>query len=332
MDLQRTAINQSSSKTEDLIRAIVGRKLIAITGAGFSRIVSGDPTIDGHKIASWDGLLRHGYHYCITNNLHRGESTRAINVQFEEGHTPDLIGAAQTILGWLDREPGKHRRKWLESSLGRLKLQSPELVEALKTISPVLATLNYEDLIEQGTSYPSVDWRQYDVIARVIRRELEPHVIHLHGFWKEPESIVADHYSYRDLCKNIPAQNFMTELFVYHRLLFVGCRGTFEDPNFSGVINYICTNYPDCTHKHYVLCQSCDLPVFKKLLKGTKMLEPLSYGNKYDDLLEFLQRLGKQSGATVGETARALPLTDARMTDPSLRFKKAGDIWRILNQ
>ncbi len=321
--------SKTNRQTEELLQAIRERRLVVLTGAGFSRFASGDPTIDGHKVASWEGLLRHGYEYCVRNNLHRAESTRVIELQLQEKGTPHLIGAAQTILSWLDRGPGNHRHKWLDCSIGKLNLIRPELVEALRTISPVLVTLNYEDLLEQGTHYPAVNWRQYDLIARVIRREVEPHIIHLHGFWKDPESLVADHYSYRDLCKNIPAQNFMTDLFVYHRMLFVGCRGTFEDPNFTGVIKYISENYRDCSHRHYVLCRDAEISDFNSLLEPTNILEPLEYGNSYEDLLGFLQRLGRDAGVMIEEEARTLPLMDSRRYDSSLRFKRPAEIWKM---
>jgi hypothetical protein len=179
----------AASDPDELLQSIRSRKLIVVTGTGFSRFASGDPSINGHQVASWPGLLKHGFEYCVNNGLHGNDSISDVKVQLEEHRTRQLISAGQTILDWLDN----HRQNWLNTSIGQLRLKRPELVRALKLLSPrVLITLNYDDLIEQGTEYPSLDWTQHNVIAGVLREEACPHVIHLHGYWKKAENVVAE--------------------------------------------------------------------------------------------------------------------------------------------
>jgi len=64
------AMNQSSATVtspdpDELLQSIRNRKLIVVTGTGFLRFASGDPLINGHQVASWTGLLGHGFEYCI---------------------------------------------------------------------------------------------------------------------------------------------------------------------------------------------------------------------------------------------------------------------------
>src|SRR5581483_9105586 len=174
------------------------------------------------------------------NGLHGSGSTRDVRVQLDEKQTRQLIGAAQTIFDWLGQGPSGHRQKWLNSSIGRLELKDRALVRALRLLSPrVLLKLNYDDLLEQGTNYPALDWTDHDLISSVLRHDAPPHVIHLHGYWKKAENVIFDFFSYRDRIKDLAGRGMMHQLFIYRRLLFVGCRGTFEDPHFKQVMSDI---------------------------------------------------------------------------------------------
>lgn len=321
--------NNNSPERDDLLRSIRNRKLVAITGVGFDRIASGDLAVNGHKIASWDGLLAHGYEYCKHNGLHGTEKTEVIDLQLRQKGTHDLIGAGQTILRWLDNSPGNHKYIWLESSVGKLQLIRPELVATLRVISPILATLNYGTLLEQGTGCASLHWKQYDLIARVFRQEVPPHVLHLHGLWTEPASLVLDYSSYHDVAMDLPAQGLMQNLFLYHRMLFVGCKGTFEDPNFHKITNHFSQNYRDCSHCHYVLCRNAETEEFQRLLQPTKMIKSIAYGDNYDDLPAFLHQLATEAGCIVTNGPSANQIIKPREIEASLNYKKPFDIWRM---
>jgi hypothetical protein len=118
---------------DELLQSIRSRNLIAVTGTGFSCLASGDPLINGHYIATWSGLLEHGFQYCVANKLNGSDSTRDVRVQLDEKQTRQLIGAAQTILGWLGDGPPNHRQKWLNDSIGQLVLKRPDLVQTARS-------------------------------------------------------------------------------------------------------------------------------------------------------------------------------------------------------
>jgi hypothetical protein len=313
-----------SAQPDELLQSILSRKLITITGTGFSRFASGDPSINGHQVASWPGLLRHGFEYCINNGLHGSDSINDVKVQLEEHQTRQLVSAGQTILDWLNNQ----RQNWLNVSIGQLRLKHPELVRVLKLLSPhVLITLNYDDLIEQGTGYPFLDWTQHDAIAAVLREEACPHVIHLHGHWKKAQNVVADFFAYRDITKDRATRALMHDLFVYHRLLFVGCRGTFEDPHFKDVIRDVSELGRDYSHCHYVLCRKSELDDIQGLLRST-MLRPLIYGESYEDLTPFLEGLGRDAGVDLENNAVAGSAVGVLRQKPSLNFQRASEIWK----
>jgi hypothetical protein len=320
--------NIETKDPDELLQSIRTRNLIAVTGTGFSCLASENPSIDNHQVATWPGLLEHGFQYCIANGLQGAGSTRDVRVQLAEKQTRQLIGAASTILGWLGEGASSHRQKWLNSSIGRLQLKDRGLVRALKLLSPgVLLTLNYDDLLEQGTQYPALDWTEHDLIAAVLRNDASPHVIHLHGYWKKAENVIADFFSYRDITKDPSARGLMHQLFIYHRLLFVGCRGTFEDPHFKQVMNDISQAGVGYSHNHYVLCRNCDLDEVRTLLAATGMFRPLVYGASYQELTPFLDRLARNAGIELEDDAlSSLAIGTPRQKRP-LRFRRAGEVW-----
>ena len=163
----------------------------------------------------------------------------------------------------------------------------------------------------------------------MLRQDREPHVIHLHGLWTNPQSVVADFFSYRDIAKDRPTRGLMSNLFVFHRLLFVGCRGTFEDPHFTSVIRQISEDFDVGTHQHCVLCRDGDVTDLKALTAQSPMLQPLAYGATHDDLHEFLENLVRDSNTLLEEKARATPMREDRRRQPSLRVRKAADIWNL---
>jgi hypothetical protein len=318
-----------SEYPDELVHSIRRRNVIVITGTGFSCLASGNPLIDGQHVATWPGLLEHGLQYCVANGLHGASSTRDVRVQLDEKETRQLIGAAQTILGWLGKGPGSHRQKWLNESVGRLELTDGRLVRALQLLSPnVLLTLNYDDLLEQGTQYPSLDSKDHNAIAAVLRKDADAHVIHLHGHWKEGDNVVADFFAYRDLIKNEASRHLMQELFIYRRLLFVGCRGTFEDPHFEGAMNDLLKAGVAYTHTHYVLCLEKDVDDMQRVLRKSNLFRPLPYGDSYDDLVPFLDGLAKDANVELEDVAVSNSAIGMSRQKPVLRYRRASDVWR----
>jgi hypothetical protein len=63
----------------------------------------------------------------------------------------------------------------------------------------VLATLNYDSLIEQASGRKSVTWLREDKVQEILRREITDGVLHLHGWFDEPESVVLGSMSYQQV-------------------------------------------------------------------------------------------------------------------------------------
>ena len=54
-----------------------------IAGTGVSIEACGNQEIEGHSVASWAGLLRHGLEYCKTRKLVDEKGVKVLNAQIE---------------------------------------------------------------------------------------------------------------------------------------------------------------------------------------------------------------------------------------------------------
>src|SRR5260370_41814902 len=95
--------------------------------------------------------------------------------------------------------------RWVADSVGRLRVAVPSLIDALAGLGVPLATTNYDSLVEQVTSLPPVTWRDGARIQEVLRGDRRG-VLHLHGYFDEPESVVLGIRSYEAALGDAAAQ------------------------------------------------------------------------------------------------------------------------------
>ena len=165
-------------------------RVVIIAGTGVSIAGCGGQKIEGHLVASWPGLLQHGLEYCRTLGAADNEDAELLGNQIKSNKTNFLISAAEDISQRLQsRSPGVFRG-WLKNTVGALVLEHREILDALTALPGVLATLNYDSLIEQASGRKSVTWLREDKVQEILRREITDGVLHLHGWFDEPESVV----------------------------------------------------------------------------------------------------------------------------------------------
>ena len=160
------------------------------------------------------------------------------------------------------------------------------MIEAIAALGVPIATTNYDSLIEQVTEWPSITWREGNEVERVLRGESQA-VIHLHGYWKDSDSVVLGHRSYDEVVRDPNAQAQLRAIFATRTVLLVGFGAGLDDPNFGPLIAWIREAF-----------QGSEKPRFRLKLQsdpGDPRAEypivPLDYGAKHDDLAPFLRSL-----------------------------------------
>ena len=269
-------------------------KLVIIAGTGVSITACRDQLVDGHKVAGWDGLLLHGVDYCqnVEHVLTAGEA-EVLRMQIKQG-TPDfLAGAAELVTSRLSRKAPASYRRWLKDTVGKLELDEPEILRVLGAFPGVLATLNYDPLFEKALVRQPVTWLDVDKdkLEEVLRGICKDAVLHLHGYYEVPESVVLGLRSYEKVASGPHTLSVLRLLTMDRTLMFVGCRGTVTDPNFSRLVEWAQEARAHATHRHFVLCRDGEAEAMRVELRSAPWLDVVPYGKDFEHLVPFLKSL-----------------------------------------
>jgi hypothetical protein len=90
-------VMEPSTQFNKLRASIVSGQAMFITGTGVSVAACGDQEVDGHKVASWMGLLEHGAYYFKTIGAADDKAIERLIENIRSGETDFMIGAAETI-------------------------------------------------------------------------------------------------------------------------------------------------------------------------------------------------------------------------------------------
>lgn len=239
----------------DLREQLVRRQVVVVVGAGMSVATTG-----GAPTASWLGLLHDGVARCeavVGHGLPAGWGDR-VRAQIDSGDVEEMLSAAENITHRLGGPSGGEYGRWLRDSVGSLTVTNPEVIHALAELGAPIATTNYDSLIEQVTDLPAVTWRQGALVERVVRRD-DPGVIHLHGHWQEPASVVLGIRSYEAVLADEHAQAVQRALTMLQSLLFIGFGAGLADPNFGALRAWLSRVLHGSQYRHFRLGRDGEL-------------------------------------------------------------------------
>ncbi|MBB4238599.1 SIR2 family protein [Rhizobium esperanzae] len=153
-----------------------------------------------------------------------------------------------------------------------------------------ICTLNYDTLAEQVTGKRSFLLERKNDLASFVT-ESSPAIMHLHGCWEEPSSCILGIRDYQKAIGSDVRDLFQRHMGAFNNLLFIGCGDTFEDPNFSNLIGWLRTNLSDVGARHFALVSSTEALMRDTDPRWRDFVDPLSYGDHYSDLPDFLIKL-----------------------------------------
>ena len=279
---------QRLAREQRLLQLLADRvHFVAIIGAGVSIGAT-----NRAECAAWTGLLHHGVQRCEHLRLITPEMAQVLCRQIDSGDLDFLLAAAETIAAKLGAPKGGEYRRWLRESVGALTAERREVLEALRDLHVALATTNYDGLIEEVTGLPPVTWMDGARVERVLPRSDEPGVLHLHGYWREPESVILGIRSYEQVLGHEPAQNIQHTLATVKTLLFVGCGEGLHDPNFGKLIAWTSRVFAKSEYRRYRLALESEREELQKQHPPEQRLFVISYGQQHSDLAPFLRSLG----------------------------------------
>ena len=268
----------------DELRALIQRKkVIAVVGSGVSMATC-------EAAPEWKSLIESGLDECQRLGASDAWCQVVTSQLAMEGETDMFLSAAESVHGKLNEDGGGSLRAWLEGAFQSLTPEKPAAIKALHRLGVPIITTNYDGLIESVTGLGSFTRNDRTEVSRFLMGQ-ERGVFHLHGHWKQPESVVLGLRSYDAVVADIASQEAMKAL--THCLLFIGCGDPgLSDPNFSRFLSWlrISDTRSGDSRRHFRLVLQGD-----KMKRPLGRLFPLIYGDDYGALPEFLERLAPSS-------------------------------------
>ncbi len=308
-------MDNRATQIQMLKRDIAGGRLVSVVGTGVSVAATRNQEADGCKIATWPGLLLHGVKHCRARGLADDGDVELLNMQIDTGRIDYMIQAADTITKKLKSADIGVFRGWLkDNTVGRLRIAEHSVIDAVVGLPGVITTLNYDHLLEDASRRGTITWRQPDEVQDVLLGINADAVLHLHGSYRDPESVVLGSGTYAAVRDDAHAQTVLRLFTLDRTLLFIGCGDTVHDPNFTRLIAWARDGLRDVSPRHHLLCRNSELGKFQEMLIDAPWLQPLGYGDGYDDLAPFLRSLVPPGGATAVAKARAASMPSFDLT------------------
>jgi tetratricopeptide (TPR) repeat protein len=309
---KRTLAAMAQVLIDDLKKQIEDRQAIAIVGAGVSVDATGNA-----PAASWVGLLKDGVARC--QDVARppvGWADRQ-RAALDTGDLDELLGVAEQVSRRLGYPEAGEWRRWLRETVGQLRATDSRVLEALRDLEIPIATTNYDSLVENATGWPAVTWREAPQVERVLRGD-DDGVLHLHGHWQVPASVVLGIRSYEAVLGDAHAQTVLRSLRLRHTLVFIGCGAGLRDPNLGALLAWSRPILSGSEYRHFQLCRTSEREELERQHPRKERIFPVPFGEKHEDIAPFLRdlaprrrsdRAGKNGPAT---DVVALPPKPAR--------------------
>ena len=240
-------------------------------------------------MATWTGLLEHGVDRLSGIGAVDKDEEQLLLSMIRSGKTDFMISAAETITTRFKGRSEGTFSGWLEETMGVLQLQDSNLLQDIGALPGLITTLNYDHLLEQATSLPTITWQESDAVQEVLRGKREA-ILHLHGEYRRPESVVLGLASYQKVKEDPHAKAILQCFTLDKTLLFVGCGDTVLDPNFQQLIAWGTEALKDVGPRHRLLCRTSELAAVQQKLAPAPWLQPLAYGDDYAELGPFYAR------------------------------------------
>jgi hypothetical protein len=229
----------------DLRAALANSKLVPMVGAGVSVAAAGLP--------SWRRLIENGIEYSFASG---GWKKEDLTPAYECLASDSFTEAACKMKALLGAPSGQYSA-WLEEVFG-ITLEDvvdKEVPNAIvDLLCPVIATTNY-DLILEHMALERVDtvtWREPSALLRALR--VGHAVMHLHGCFNTPESVILGADNYNELVSDSAYLAVMRSLWIEHTFLFIGCSfDGLQDPDFNRMIEWFVETFRGTSHRHYAL-------------------------------------------------------------------------------
>jgi hypothetical protein len=170
-----------------------------------------------------------------------------------------------------------------------LKVKDEAVIRALHNLGNKIATTNYDNLIEEATNLPPVTWLDGNEVEGFFRGDKKA-ILHLHGYWKKPGSVILSIGSYEKILADAHAQDIQKLIAASKTILFVGCGDGLNDPNFDLLLKWFGRVFAGSEYNHYCLSRSVEAHKIRQKYTEAPNFHVIEY-EEHDKLADFLYSL-----------------------------------------
>lgn len=278
---------------DDLRAELAGGGVLVVAGAGVAMQAT-----DGEPCAGWVGLLEHGIEWCASRHFVSEDKANALRKRLKSRSVAQRLAVAEGVSKALGAPHGGEYRRWLGESVGKLRPKQRAILDAIHDLRAPVATTNYDHLLTHGRGLPHVPWTDGPAAHEIFRGHKEA-VLHFHGCYDHPDSVVLGVGSYEKVLASGGAQAIQRASIAGKTLLFIGCGDGLSDPNFGALLQWSAETFGGSIYRHYCLCLEDERESLQKRLPPGVRLRYVDYGSSYDDLVPFLRSLAPSKASYV---------------------------------
>ncbi|MES2939690.1 MAG: SIR2 family protein [Pseudomonadota bacterium] len=267
--------------------------VIVVVGAGVSFGATGDAR------ASWRGLLEHGVQTLRDEGIWEDQKANANLTLIRDAFSSDfdvdeVLGRAESIAKALGAPGGADYGAWLAGAIGSLRAQEGrtatlDAIRQLEQAGALILTTNYDDLLENAIGLEPVTWQDHREFLRVLNRDRSG-VLHIHGHWRQPSSVILGRKSYQRILATAELQDIFKSIWLQWSWLYVGCGNGLDDPNVGRLLHWGETAFGASARKHYFLARAGVAAEFVTRADKPANLVPIGYGD-HAELPDYLSAL-----------------------------------------
>lgn len=277
--------------------------------------------------ASWGGLIRHGLDEAQGLGLLAESIAEPLQALLADPDPNTWILVAERLSQVLGAPHGGDFRAWLREAVGSFEtsIRDRSVLDVLVDLQrrgATLATVNYDGVLEAVTGLRPVTWLQPSEVERVLRRRAEG-ILHFHGHWEQPESIVLGSASYARVVADPPARGALEAMRMFRTLVFVGHGAGLQDPNWQSFLDWTAEVFSGSEIRHYRVVLEADMASLHDSKMQARRIFPVPYPGTYADLGPFLRSVvpavEPEPSASVRGSATEAVEADPTVDEPATR-------------
>jgi hypothetical protein len=316
-------LNRPLDLAEDLRDQIAAKQIICFVGAGVS--VAATAGTAGAEHALWTGLIESGVRWVANVSPQLPDGWVADRLRaLASDDVDDLLAVASQVSSKLGAPSGGEYADWLHRTVGSLTVGDAALIEALGALGVPIVTTNYDHLLEQVLGREAISWRNEAAVDRILRGDSDA-ILHLHGHYSEPESVVLGLWEYAGLVNNEHTQAMLRAIGFVKSVLYIGFGAGLRDPNFRQFLRWTRSVAATMPYRHYRLARRSEVASVQRDHAPEERVMVLSYGERYTDLAPFVRALSPASRGAPVPVAVAVEKTSSMRTAPPSTAATTGE-------